>query len=212
MKLYILAILKVIGETMGKKELLADLKDKGFPSDILAAFEKVHRDRFVPLKYHSKAYEDIALPLEVEGATISQPYTIAFMLKHLTIHPNAKVLEIGSGSGYVLALLSQLAQGGEIHGVELNGQLVDAAKKRLEKYSQVSIHKANGKQGFMRYAPYDRILVSVAFPYVPYHLLDQLKINGILVAAVNRKIVRLIKRIDGVSEKAFPGFMFVPLQ
>lgn len=197
---------------MTKQELLADLKDKGFDKRIIDAFSEVPRENFVPLKYHSRAYDDQPLPLGVEGATISQPYTIAFMLKHLDVHPNAKILEIGSGCGYVLALLAKLAPGGEIHGIELSAKLVEEAKRKVSKQTNVSIYKGNGKRGYLRHAPYDRILVSAAFQYVPYHLLEQVKINGVLVAPVGRSIVVLKKRIDGVSEKEFKGFSFVPLQ
>jgi len=197
---------------MNKKDLLADLKDKGFSRSILDAFEIVPREKFVQFKDRTKAYDDCALALEVEGATISQPYTIAFMLKQLDVHSQANVLEIGSGSGYVLSLLSHMAPSGYIRGVDLSAELVEKAKNRLLPRTNVAVHKANGARGFLRYAPYDRILVSAAFSYTPYHLLDQLKINGVLVAAVNKKIVRLIKRIDGTSEKIFPGFFFVPLQ
>ncbi len=196
---------------MLKKELLGLLEQKGLSSRGIHAFSKVPREDFVPLKFKFNAYDDTSLPLS-NTSSLSQPSTIAFMLQELDIHPTAKILEIGSGSGYVLALLAEMAPGGEIHGIELNTELILNSKEKLKKYAHVHIHKVNGRGGFLRYAPYDRILVSAAYPYIPYNLLDQLKINGVLVVPVKNSIFRLRKRIDGVSEKEFPGFSFVKIQ
>ncbi len=196
---------------MHKKELLELLESKGFSSSIINAFSKVPREDFVPLKQKYHAYEDTAIEL-ADGSTLSQPSTVAFMLKHLDAHPTAKILEIGSGSGYALALIAQIASGGEIHGIEINDSLVASSKEQLKKHAHVHVHKVNGRGGFIRYAPYDRILVSAAYPYVPYTLLDQLKINGVLVVPVGNSIYRLRKRIDGVAEKEYPGFSFVKIK
>src|SRR3989338_4258532 len=101
---------------MNKKELLYYLSSIGFSKKIINAFEKVKRENFVPENLKDLSYEDTALSLQ-EGATISQPSTIAFMLDLLNLEGKEKVLEIGSGSGYVLALLSHLTKG-KIYGVE----------------------------------------------------------------------------------------------
>lgn len=196
---------------MLKKDLLGVLERKGYAKKIIEAFSTVPREEFVPLKQKFTAYEDTAIQL-ADGSSISQPSTIAFMLNELDVHPTAKILEIGSGSGYALALLAKLAPGGEIHGIEINDSLVASSKKLLQKEKHVHIHKVNGRGGFLRYAPYDRILVSAAYPYVPYTLLDQLKINGVLVVPVGDAIYRLRKRIDGIAEKEYPGFAFVKIK
>lgn len=194
---------------MGKRELLESLKEKGIPQRVVDAMNKVHREDFVPLKFKFNAYEDKPLPIG-DNATISQPSTVAFMLKILDVRPDARVLEIGSGSGYVLAILSNLAS--SVHGIEINKDLIESSTNILKKFSNVQVHKVNGRGGFLRYAPYDRILVSAAYAYTPYHLVDQLKINGILVAPVGSRIVKLTRRIDGTSEKEYPGFAFVDMQ
>ena len=195
----------------GRNELLQSLEEKGFAENIVNAFSKVRREDFVNKEHRFNAYDDVALPLR-DGATISQPSTIAFMLKLLDIHPGANILEIGSGSGYALALIAEIAPQGEIRGIEIQQELVDMSKKRLASKKNVFVHKVNGRGGFLRYAPYDRILVSASYPYIPYNLLEQLKINGVLVVPVGNTIVRLRKRIDGTSEKEYPGFAFVKMQ
>ena len=196
---------------MGKRELLESLKERGISDRVVDAINKVHREDFVPLKFKFNAYEDKPLPIG-DNATISQPSTVAFMLDILDVRPDAKVLEIGSGSGYVLAILSKLAAGGSVHGIEINKDLVSSSTEILKSFKNVEVHKVNGRGGFLRYAPYDRILVSAAYAYTPYHLVDQLKINGVLVAPVGSRIVKLIRRIDGTSEKEYPGFSFVSIQ
>src|SRR3989344_5781941 len=98
---------------MNKSQLINSLKQEGFSKEILNAFDKVPRENFIPDEIREEAYEDIALALE-NGATISQPYTIAFMLQLLDVKPNQKILEIGSGCGYVLALISELSPNSKI--------------------------------------------------------------------------------------------------
>ena len=92
---------------MNKTQLLNSLKQKGFSQQILNAFESVKREDFIPQELKSNAYEDIPLPIG-KGQTISQPYTIAIMLSLLDLKKSQKVLEIGSGCGYVLALISKI--------------------------------------------------------------------------------------------------------
>jgi len=196
---------------MLKKDLLGVLESKGYAKAIIQAFSKVPREEFVPLQQKFNAYDDKPIAL-AGGATISQPSTVAFVLQQLDVHPTSKILEIGSGSGYALALLAELAPGGEIHGIEINDDLVKSSQIRIKRRVNVHVHKVNGKGGFLRYAPYDRILVSAAYPYIPYNLLDQLKINGVMVVPVGNSLFRLRKRIDGVSEKEFPGYAFVKIK
>ena len=201
----------VLGGTMSKHELLKSLKTQGVPAKILDAVDKVPREEFVPGQFADTAYTDVALPL-AKGATIAQPSTVAFMLEILNPHDKAHILEIGSGSGYVLALLSHLASEGSIHGLEINTDLVKSSKILLNDASHVDVHTVNGYSGFLRYAPYDRILVSAAYTQIPYRLIDQLRVGGILVVPVDGKIIKVTKRDDGIDMEEYEGFAFVDMQ
>lgn len=197
---------------MNKEELIESLRKQGFSPLIVNAFSQVQREKFVPENLESYAYEDIPLPIET-GATISQPSTVAFMLDLLEIKTDSKVLEIGSGSGYALALISFLTNN-DIYGVEINQRLAVKSKNVLENEKRIHIINKSGVEGLPENSPYDRILISAAFYSLHKirYLLSQLKDNGILVAPVGNVIYQ-IKKIDGkIIEKEFPGFVFVPMQ
>ena len=195
---------------MNKEELLASLKKKGFSDAVVDAFRKVKREDFVPEHLIGYAYEDIALPV-MEGSTLSQPSTIAFMLNLLEVKNNQNILEIGSGSGYVLALLSEINPSGKIYGAEILKELAIRSRNYLKDKSNVEVVIRDGSQGLPEFAPYDRILISASCPEVPTHLLQQLKEDGILVAAVKQSIFQIKKEKGETLEKEFPGFAFVPL-
>jgi protein-L-isoaspartate(D-aspartate) O-methyltransferase len=150
---------------------------------ILEAFEQVPRDVFVPAELAARAYEDSALPIGL-GQTISQPSMIALMLKALDIAPRHRVLEVGSGSGYALALLSQL--GCEVFGVERLPELVARARETLRSLglTDVAIKEGDGSLGVPEHAPYDRILVSAAASQIPDALIAELAEGGRLVMPV----------------------------
>ncbi len=195
---------------MDKKELLVSLKKKGVSESIISAFEKVKREDFVPEHLVGYAYEDMALPV-MEGSTLSQPSTIAFMLDLLDIKDGQKILEIGSGSGYVLALLAEMNKKGKVFGIEIIKDLAVKSRTYLQKNENVEVIIRNGSQGLPEFAPYDRILVSASCPEVPRNLLSQLNDTGILVAAVRQSIFQIKKSNGQTIEKEFPGFAFVPL-
>jgi protein-L-isoaspartate(D-aspartate) O-methyltransferase len=195
---------------MTKEALIESLRKKPTPENILAAFDKVKREEFVPSHLIGYAYEDIALPVE-EGSTLSQPSTVAFMLNLLEPKNDSKILEIGSGSGYVLALLSEIAPEGKIYGVEVLKSLAVISKSRLAEKKNVEIIHRDGSKGLPEFAPYDRILISASCPETPKHLLEQLKDPGILVAAVKNSIIQIKKENTQTIEREFPGFAFVPL-
>jgi len=150
---------------MNKTQLIESLRRKGFSEHITKAFEKVKREDFVPDQYREYAYEDTPIPIHKNGSTTSQPYTIAFMLNLLELNSNSKqeVLEIGSGSGYVLALIQEITKG-ETYGVEIVKDLVDKSKQNLKNYKNITVINKSGKNGLPKYTPYDRILVSAACP------------------------------------------------
>jgi protein-L-isoaspartate(D-aspartate) O-methyltransferase len=195
---------------VNKDELLASLRQKGFSENVVLAFQKIKREDFVPQHLVGYAYEDMALPV-MEGSTLSQPSTIAFMLNLLELGESQKVLEIGSGSGYALALLAEIVCKGNVYGVEILKELAVKAKEYLKDKNHVQIVIRNGSNGLPEFAPYDRILISASCPEVPRHLLQQLKDDGILVAAVKNSIFQIKKKDGETLEKEFPGFAFVPL-
>jgi protein-L-isoaspartate(D-aspartate) O-methyltransferase len=195
---------------MNKSQLLSSLKAYGYSSEIIKSFNKVPREDFISRSLKNIAYEDIALPLE-NGATISQPYTIAFMLQLLELKPKQKILEIGSGSGYVLALLHNITKG-EIYGVEIIKSLAKKSRKYLSKYKDVKVFSNDGSRGLKEKEHFDRILISASSKKVPEFLFSQLKENGIMVAPVNESIIQIKKNKGRVKLKEHYGFVFVPLK
>lgn len=195
---------------MNKEELISILAKRGFSDKIVKAFQDVKREEFIPAEYKSYAYED--RPLPIGGySTISQPYTIAFMLELLELEGAEKVLEIGSGCGYVLALMDKITDRAEIYGLEIDESICEDSQKNLKDYKNITIFCMDGKEGLEENAPFDRILISAACPNNPYHLKDQLTNHGILVASVNNYIIQMKKVENTFEEEIFPGFSFVPL-
>ena len=209
-------------ENISKKKLLEILKENNFSQKIISAFSEVKRENFIPEYLKSYAYEDIALPLE-KGATISQPYTIAFMLSLLELKNNQKILEIGSGSGYVLSLISKISKQSDtsrffsrhrnpdIYGIEIIKSLAESSKIILKKYKNISIINKDGSKGLLEHAPFDRILISASAEEIPKNLYSQLKDSGIMVCPVKNSIFQIKKQNSKIKLKEFPGFVFVPL-
>lgn len=150
---------------------------------ILEAFERVPREAFLPKELASRAYDDTALPIGL-GQTISQPSMIALMLIALDIAPRHRVLEVGAGSGYVLALLSQL--GCEVFGIERHAELAARCRETLRSIgiTDVVVHEGDGSHGLPEHAPYDRILISAAASQIPDALIAELAEGGRLVMPV----------------------------
>jgi len=197
---------------MNKAMLLASLRNKGISEEIVSAFDKVRRENFVHERYAAYAYEDLPIPL-ADGSFISQPYTIAFMLSLLEPKQNQKIIEIGSGSGYVLALISEMIKNGRVIGLEINQKLAIKSRKTLEKNSNVEIINRSGAFGLQEQQPFDRIIVSASCKdeYIPTRLLDQLTPDGILIAPIRHTIVKYKKDNGKVTKEEFPGFAFVNL-
>ncbi|MCK5043971.1 methyltransferase domain-containing protein [Candidatus Pacearchaeota archaeon] len=197
---------------MNRGQLLGSLRFKGFSKEILCAFAKVRRENFVPAKQRDYAYDDMALSIG-EYQTISQPYTIALMLSLLKLKQGQKVLEIGSGSGYVLALISEITHS-KIFGIERIKKLAEKSKRNLKNYPNIKVHCGDGSKGFPEnYATFvggkeksrpsalrgesaretrgslafDRILISAACEKLPKELVSQLKDKGIIVAPLGTK-------------------------
>ncbi|MBE7465123.1 MAG: protein-L-isoaspartate(D-aspartate) O-methyltransferase [Planctomycetes bacterium] len=178
-----------------------DLRDRGISDErVLRAFLKVDRALFVPAYLFEQAYVDRALQLS-HGQTISQPYMIALMLEALQLKGKEKLLEIGTGSGYLTALLAELA--GEVWTVERIEYLATTAEDRLLNlgYSNIRYRLGDGSLGWTEGAPYDRIVISAACPKLPMALAEQLAPGGRLVAPVGgpdlQRLITAIKQPDG---------------
>lgn len=202
---------------MDKKELLQSLRRKGFSQIILNAFSNVKREDFIPGKLERYAYEDTCLEIGFEQ-TISQPWTIALMFSLLKLKKNQKVLEIGSGSGYVLALISNIVGNkGRVYGIERIKELADKSKESLKEYKNVKVYNQDGMYGLQEFAPYDRIIISAGYKEIPPRLISQLKNKGIIVAPLSlkeyEKSLMAFEKIKGklILKKEIPGFVFVPL-
>lgn len=198
---------------MNKDDLIDSLRKKGVSEKVVGAFQKVKREEFVPDHLIGYSYDDIALPIEA-GTTLSQPSTIAFMLDLLNPLQHQKILEVGSGSGYVLSLLSEIVKDGKIYGLEINSRLAIKSKNILSNKSIIEIVNRDGAQGLSEFQPFDRILVSFSCPdkYIPSKLLDQLTDPGILVVPINQSLFRFEKENGKVKQEEFPGFAFVPVR
>jgi protein-L-isoaspartate(D-aspartate) O-methyltransferase len=171
---------------------------------VVAAMGEVPRHLFVPAARRALAYADTALPIG-SGQTISQPYVVALMTSLLDLGPGARVLEVGTGSGYHAAVLSRLA--GEVYTIEIVPELAARARRTLARlgYGNVHVRTGDGYRGWPEAAPFDAILLTAAPRQVPAPLLAQLKPGGRLVAPVGppadagaeQELVVLVKRAQG---------------
>ena len=181
---------------------------------VLSAFLAVPRHAFVPSELQADAYEDRPLPIG-NGQTVSQPYIVALMLELLHLEGHERVLEIGTGSGYELALLSHLAL--EVYSVKRIPGLAVDARDRLNAlgYLNIEIGVRNGTLGWQEHAPYDAILVSAGAPEVPTPLLEQLADPGRLVIPVGsadaQTLTLILKEQNRLTAKAITSCAFVPL-
>lgn len=182
---------------------------------VLAAMDRVPREAFVDVDQQDSAYDDCALPI-ASGQTISQPYTVAYMCEAARIGPADKVLEIGTGSGYGAAVLSQLAR--EAYSVERLPELASEARRRLAElgYRNVHVATADGSLGHPEGAPYDAILVTAGAVTLPPALVEQLAPGGRIVIPIGdgesgQTMCRFTDRRGRLEEENLGAFAFVPL-
>jgi len=183
---------------------------------VLDAMRKVPRHLFVPEKLQRFAYEDYPLPIGLEQ-TISQPYIVALMTELAQVANDHTVLEVGTGSGYQAAVLSELVK--QVYTIEYLAPLGEAARKRLAElgYTNVEVKIGDGYHGWPEHQPFDAILVTAASEEVPQALIDQLKPGGKLVIPVGRQadtqmLQVLEKNPDGkTTRKNTIPVRFVPL-
>jgi protein-L-isoaspartate(D-aspartate) O-methyltransferase len=181
---------------------------------VLAAMERVPRELFVPERLQRRAYEDAALPIG-EGQTISQPYMVARIAEALALIGDEHVLDVGTGSGYQAAVLSELAD--EVDTIERIPALAEQARDNLKAagYERVQVHVGDGSQGLPARAPFSAIAVAAAAPELPQTLYDQLELRGRLVVPVGRRGVQqlqvIVRSPEGPAVLRSVPCRFVPL-
>lgn len=200
--------------TRARERLVADLARDVNDERVLNAIRSIPREEFVPSEVRSLAYENHPLSIG-HGQTISQPLMVALMTQALLLTGAEKVLEIGSGSGYQAAVLSQLAD--RVISVERLPTLADKAAERLQRlgYANVDVHISGDRLGWPAEAPYDGIIVTAASPEIPIELLAQLASGGRLVIPVGsrdlQELVRIVKTPEGAQRHNLGPCRFVPL-
>jgi protein-L-isoaspartate(D-aspartate) O-methyltransferase len=194
----------------------AQLEGRGIrDADVLRAMRETPRHLFVPESVRPMAYGDHPVPIG-HGATISQPYIVALMTQVLRCHRTHRILEIGTGSGYQAAILSQLAA--YVYTIEVVPELAESARQRLRQlaYSNVTVRTGDGHAGWPEEAPFDRIIVTAAPEELPESLVDQLANGGRLLAPVGSRVEQTLllveKMTDGtVQRRAVSSVLFIPM-
>src|ERR1700748_3452669 len=164
-----------------RKKLVDLLRNKGITSElVLEAMFNVPRHFFLDSAFDKIAYEDRAFPIDAEQ-TISQPYTVAYQTQLLDVHRSEKILEIGTGSAYQASVLAEL--GTWVFTIERQRKLFDINKSFVlkAKYPNIKFFFGDGFEGLPTFAPFDKILITAAAPFIPPTLIEQLKPNGKMV-------------------------------
>ncbi|MFM1794644.1 MAG: hypothetical protein RL642_1029, partial [Bacteroidota bacterium] len=197
-----------------RKKLVDQIREKGITDEsVLAAIMNVPRHFFLDSAFEKQAYEDRAFPIG-EDQTISQPYTVAYQTQLLQVKPFEKILEVGTGSAYQASVLAELKA--KVYSIERQKKLFDSNKnfQFLKQYPTLRMFYGDGFEGLPTYAPFDKILITAAAPYVPEKLLEQLKPGGWMVLPLdegeNQRMHRITKQADGsLLEEKFDEFSFV---
>ena len=199
-----------------RHQLVVQLRHKGITDEnVLHAIEHIPRHFFLDSAFEKIAYEDRAFPI-AEGQTISQPYTVAYQTQLLNVRRNDKVLEIGTGSAYQSIVLAEM--GSRIYTIERQKKLYEQNKDFIlrSKYPNIKFFYGDGFEGLPSFAPFDKILITAAAPFIPPKLLEQLKVGGLMVLPLDedgrQRMLRLTKNDNGtVTEEYFDYFSFVPM-
>ena len=190
------------------------IKARGIKDErLLKAMFKVKRHLFVPARIQKLAYSDCPLPIG-EKQTISQPYIVALMTELLSLDSDAKVLEIGTGSGYQAAILAELAK--EVYTIEILEPLTRQAEKTLQDlgYENITVKCGDGYLGWVEYAPFDAIIVTCAPPSIPQVLIEQLAEGGRMVipVGVHWQELKLLEKLNGrIKTTSIIPVRFVPM-
>ncbi len=199
-----------------RKKLVDLLIEKGITDEaVLAAINAIPRHFFLDSAFDKIAYEDRAFPIG-EGQTISQPYTVAYQTQLLQIKKMDKVLEIGTGSIYQATVLAEI--GARVYTIERQKKLFEAQKNFFfkSKYPNIKFYYGDGFEGLPTFAPFDKVIITAAAPFIPPKLVEQLKVGGMMVIPVDegeaQRMLRLTKQSDGsMLEESFEQFSFVPM-
>ena len=199
-----------------RQQLVDSIRNHGGIKDeaVLSALNKVPRHLFMDSSFIDHAYVDKAFPIAADQ-TISQPYTVAFQTELLGVKPGAKLLEIGTGSGYQCAVLIEM--GAKVYSIERQKELFKKTSKFLPKigYRAKKLIFGDGYKGLPEEAPFDGIIVTAGAPFVPKPLLSQLKIGGRLVIPVGEDVqvmtLFIRKGPKEFEQHEFGKFRFVPL-
>lgn len=199
-----------------RKKLIDTIREKGISDErILTAMMNLPRHFFLDTALDQIAYEDRAFPI-AEGQTISQPFTVAFQTQLLQVKPYEKILEIGTGSVYQASVLAEL--GAYVYTIERQKKLFEQNKHFVfkTKYPNIKFFYGDGYEGLPTYAPFDKVIITAAAPFIPPKLIDQLKTGGKMVIPLDhgdgQRMMRLTKNEDGsLEEELFQNFSFVPM-
>jgi protein-L-isoaspartate(D-aspartate) O-methyltransferase len=201
-----------------RKQMVDLLREKGITDEsVLAAINAVPRHYFLDSAFLTHAYEDRAFPIG-EGQTISHPHTVAYQTQLLQINKLDKVLEIGTGSVYQATILAEM--GARVYTIERQKKLFDLHIDYVfkNKYPTIKFFFGDGFVGLPTYAPFDKIIITAAAPFIPPKLVEQLKPGGIMVVPVNegqgdqQRMIRISKDMNGeITEESFDIFSFVPM-
>ncbi len=198
--------IKMVEEQIARR----GIKDDG----VLRAMLNVPRHLFVPESHRNIAYADTPVPLQL-GQTVSQPFIVAYMTELLKIKPDDRILEIGTGSGYQTAVLAEF--GASIYTVELISVIAKQAKQLLSSlnYKNIVCKEGNGYDGWIEYAPFDKIIVTAAPDKIPENLIMQLNDPGIMVIPAGtalQQIYVVTQKNGKLTEQKMISVSFVPLQ
>lgn len=199
-----------------RKKLVDGLRDKGITDEnVLSAINNIPRHYFLDTALDNIAYEDRAFPIS-EGQTISQPYTVAYQTQLLQVRPQEKILEIGTGSMYQATVLAEM--GATVFTIERQKKLFEKTKHYIFKsrYPNIKFFYGDGFEGLPTFAPFDKVIITAAAPFIPPKLVEQLKAGGKMVVPVDEDVHQRMLRItrNGVGstfEEAFNNFSFVPM-
>ncbi len=201
-----------------RRQLIQLLRQKGIKDEnVLEAMNAIPRHWFLDSAFDKIAYEDRAFPIG-EGQTISQPYTVAYQTELLNVHRNDKVLEIGTGSAYQATVLAEM--GTRVFTIERQKTLYNIQANNYvfkNTYPNIKFFYGDGFEGLPSFAPFDKIIITAAAPFVPPKLVEQLRVGGVMVVPVDddgkhhQRMLRITKWEEGVDTETFDKFSFVPM-
>jgi len=200
-----------------RKKLVEELREKGIKDErVLEAMMAIPRHFFLDTAFERIAYEDRAFPIAA-GQTISQPYTVAYQSQFLEVRKFDKILEVGTGSAFQACVLAEM--GAYVYSIERQRQLFDYNNNffYLKKYPQLKRFYGDGFEGLPSFAPFDKVIITAAAPFIPPRLIEQMKIGAIMVIPVDnesgaaQKMMRITKTVEGYEQELLDDFSFVPM-